>query len=140
MVTMYGMNEKIGNISYYDSKQSEYAFTKPYSEATAEAIDSEVRMLVDQAYQRVKQLLMDKKEALEKIAEELLKKEILFQGDLEQLIGKRPFEKETTYQAYINRKSKEEEEISKHAHVQAENEHLNETVAEETSESDSQNS
>ncbi len=140
MVTMYGMNEKIGNISYYDSKQSEYNFTKPYSEATAEAIDQEVRLLVDQAYQHVRQLLSDKKEALEKIAQELLKKEILFQSDLEQLIGKRPFEKETSYQAYINRKSKEEEEIVKHAHEQVENEHLNETVAEQTSDNDTQNS
>ncbi len=140
MVTMYGMNDKIGNISYYDSKQSEYAFTKPYSEATAEAIDSEVRILVDQAYQHVRQLLVDKKEELEKIAQELLKKEILFQSDLEQLIGKRPFEKETSYQAYINRKSKEEEEIVKHAHEQVENQHLNETVAEETSDNDTQNS
>lgn len=140
MVTMYGMNEKIGNISYYDSKQSEYNFTKPYSEATAEAIDQEVRTLVDQAYQHVRQLLSDKKEELEKIAQELLKKEILFQSDLEQLIGKRPFEKETSYQAYINRKSKEEEEIVKHAHEQVENEHLNETVAEQASDTDTQNS
>lgn len=140
MVTMYGMNDKIGNISYYDSKQSEYAFTKPYSEATAEAIDSEVRILVDQAYQHVRQLLSNKREELEKIAQELLKKEILFQSDLEQLIGKRPYEKETSYQAYINRKSKEEEEISKHAHEQAENQHLNETVAAQTTDNDTQNS
>src|SRR5690606_32220373 len=68
MVTMYGMNDKIGNISFYDSKQSEYAFTKHYSEATAEAIDREVRQLVDTAYQHVKQLLLEKKEELEKIA------------------------------------------------------------------------
>ncbi len=140
MVTMYGMNDKIGNISYYDSKQSEYAFTKPYSEATAEVIDSEVRILVDQAYQHVRQLLSNKREELEKIAQELLKKEILFQSDLEQLIGKRPYEKETSYQAYINRKSKEEEEISKHAHEQAENQHLNETVAAQTTDNDTQNS
>lgn len=130
MVTMYGMNEKIGNISYYDSKQSEYAFTKPYSEATAEAIDSEVRNLVDQAYQHVKQLLVDKKGELEKIAEELLKKEILFQSDLEHLIGKRPFEKETSYQAYINRKSKDEEVLSKNAHEQEGNKKINEAVSE----------
>lgn len=133
MVTMYGMNDKIGNISFYDSKQSEYAFTKPYSEATAEAIDREVRILIDQAYQHVKQLLVDKKEELEKIAQELLKKEILFQSDLESLIGKRPFEKETSYQAYINRKSKEEEEIAKSIHEQEENQRLNETVAEPAS-------
>lgn len=139
MVTMYGMNDKIGNISFYDSKQSEYAFTKPYSEATAEAIDQEVRTLVDQAYQHVKQLLSDKKSELEMIAQELLKKEILFQSDLEHLIGKRPFEKETSYQAYINRKAKEEEEVVKHAHEQAENEQ-HEPLVGQASEKDSGNS
>jgi AFG3 family protein len=139
MVTMYGMNDKMGNISYYDSKQSEYAFTKPYSDATAEAIDQEVRNLVDEAYQHVIKLLSDKKTELEKIAEELLKKEILFQSDLENLIGKRPFEKETSYQAYINRKSKEEEEISKNAHEQVDNERINEAVS-ETTENEPKNS
>ncbi len=111
MVTMYGMNERIGNVSYYDSKQSDYAFTKPYSEATSEAIDIEVRKLIDQAYQFAKKLLSEKREELDKIARELLEKEILFQGDLERLIGKRPFEKETSYQAYVNRRAHEEEII-----------------------------
>jgi cell division protease FtsH len=108
MVTMYGMNDKIGNISFYDSKQSDYTFTKPYSEATAEKIDHEVRLLVDKAYQRVINLLTEKREELEIIARKLLEKEILFQGDLEILIGKRPYEKETNYQAYVNRRSREE--------------------------------
>jgi AFG3 family protein len=111
MVTMYGMNDRIGNVSYYDSKQTEYSFTKPYSEATSEAIDIEVRKLIDQAYQFAKNLLSEKREELDKIARELLEKEILFQGDLERLIGKRPFEKETSYQAYVNRRSHEEEVI-----------------------------
>ncbi|WP_373513451.1 ATP-dependent zinc metalloprotease FtsH [Persicitalea sp.] len=119
MVTMYGMNDKIGNISFYDSKQSDYNFTKPYSENTAEKIDHEVRILVDKAYQRVVGMLSDKREELETIAQELLEKEILFQSDLEKLIGKRPFEKETNYQAYVNRRSREEaavhEEAVKHA-------------------------
>jgi AFG3 family protein len=104
MVTMYGMNSKIGNISFYDSKQSEYSFNKPYSEATAETIDQEVRAIIQEAYDRTKQLLIDKRKELELIAQELLKKEIIFQTDLEVLIGKRPFERETTYQAYTNRK------------------------------------
>lgn len=138
MVTMYGMNDKIGNISYYDSKQSEYAFTKPYSEATAEAIDREVRFLVDQAYQHVKQLLIDKKEELERIAQELLKKEILFQSDLEALIGKRPFEKETTYQAYLNRKT--EDESAGSPADQEENQPLNESIVESTSDNEPTNS
>jgi len=111
MVTMYGMNERIGNISFYDSKQSDYAFTKPYSESTSQAIDEEVRKLVDQAYQFVKGLLKEKRDALEVLAKELLEKEILFQADLEKLIGKRPYEKETSYQAYINRRSNEEAAI-----------------------------
>ncbi|MCR6638068.1 MAG: ATP-dependent zinc metalloprotease FtsH [Sporocytophaga sp.] len=104
MVTMYGMNSKIGNISFYDSKQSEYSFNKPYSEATAETIDQEVRTIIQEAYDRTKQLLSDKRKELELIAQELLKREIIFQTDLEVLIGKRPFERETTYQAYTNRK------------------------------------
>jgi len=111
MVTMYGMNERIGNVSYYDSKQSDYAFTKPYSESTSQAIDEEVRKLIDQAYQFVKQMLFEKRDKLEILAKELLEKEILFQADLEKLIGKRPFEKETSYQAYINRRSNEEAAI-----------------------------
>ena len=102
IVTVYGMNEKLGNISFYDSKQSEYNFNKPYSEATAELIDDEVGKLIAQAYARTKKLLMDKKAELEIIAKELLAKEIIFQNDLARLIGKRPFEKQTTYQAYTN--------------------------------------
>ena len=86
------MNKNIGNISFFDSKQSDYNFTKPYSDSTAEKIDSEVKRIVDNAYDRTKNLLLEKKEQLEKIAKKLLEKEILFQNDLEELIGKRPFE------------------------------------------------
>lgn len=92
IVSVYGMNKNIGNISFYDSKQSDYNFTKPYSDSTAEKIDSEVKRIVDSAYDRTKKLLLDKREELEKIANKLLEKEILFQNDLEILIGKRPFE------------------------------------------------
>jgi cell division protease FtsH len=102
MVTVYGMNDKIGNISFYDSKQPEYAFNKPYSEETAREIDEEVRSLVQTAYERTRQMLEDKRDKLEIIAQELLKKEILFQNDLERLIGKRPFDTPTAYQAYTN--------------------------------------
>lgn len=103
MVTMYGLNDKIGNISFYDSKQSEYSFNKPYSEETAKNIDEEVRKIVDEAYQRTKGLLAGKRDQLEIIAQELLSKEILYQADLERLIGKRPFERDTAYQAYKKR-------------------------------------
>ena len=92
IVSVYGMNKNIGNISFFDSKQSDYNFTKPYSDSTAEKIDSEVKRIVDNAYDRTKNLLIEKKGQLEKIAKMLLKKEILFQNDLEELIGKRPFE------------------------------------------------
>lgn len=109
IVSVYGMNEKIGNISFYDSKQNDYSFNKPYSEDTAKIIDQEVKKLVEEAYQRTKQLLTDKKEQLEILAKELLDKEIIFQSDLENLIGKRPFEKETTYQAYTNSNGKVKE-------------------------------
>jgi AFG3 family protein len=104
IVTVYGMNDEIGNMSFYDSKQSEYNFQKPYSDATAERIDKEVKRIIDMAYDRTKTLLSKHKEELEVIAKELLEKEILFQSDLERLIGKRPFEKQTTYQEYTNGK------------------------------------
>ncbi len=92
IVSVYGMNKNIGNISFHDSKQSDYNFTKPYSDSTAEKIDSEVKRIIDNAYDRTKRLLIEKREQLEKIAKKLLEKEILFQNDLETLIGKRPFE------------------------------------------------
>lgn len=91
MVTVYGMNDKIGNISFYDPQQ-ETSFTKPYSEETSKLIDEEVRKLIDKAYERTKELLVERKEELVKLAEELLEKEVLFQSDVEALIGKRPFE------------------------------------------------
>ena len=91
IVSVYGMNKNIGNLSFFDSKQSDYNFTKPYSDSTAEKIDQEVKRIIDNAYNRTKKLLTNKKEELEKIANKLLEKEILFQNDLEKLIGKRPF-------------------------------------------------
>jgi len=91
MVTVYGMNSKVGNISFYDPQQDN-SFTKPYSDETAKIIDEEVRKLIDGAYEKTKQLLMEKKADVEKLAEALLDKEVLFQSDVEALIGKRPFE------------------------------------------------
>jgi AFG3 family protein len=91
MVTVYGMNDKIGNISYYDPQQENY-FTKPFSEETGKMIDEEVRKLIDTAYTRTKNLLIEKKEQVEVLAKELLKREVLFQSDVEALIGKRPYE------------------------------------------------
>ncbi|MBL7758301.1 MAG: ATP-dependent zinc metalloprotease FtsH [Chitinophagaceae bacterium] len=91
MVTVYGMNDKVGNVSYYDP-QADNTFTKPYSEETSKLIDQEVRLLIDNAYIRTKALLTEKKEQVAKLAEALLDKEVLFQSDVETLIGKRPFE------------------------------------------------
>ncbi|KAA9338489.1 ATP-dependent metallopeptidase FtsH/Yme1/Tma family protein [Hymenobacter busanensis] len=101
IVTMYGMNVKLGNISFYDSKgNNEYGFTKPYSEATAQMIDEEVRTIIENAYIRTKQLLTERSRELEVVAQELLEKEILLQDDLERLVGRRPFDTQTTYQAH----------------------------------------
>lgn len=108
MVTVYGMNPAIGNMSFYDSKQSEYNFNKPYSEATAERIDVEVKKIIDSAFERTKNLLREHREHLEIIAKELLEKEILFQSDLERLIGKRPFANQTTYQKFTNGQQKQD--------------------------------
>jgi len=91
MVSVYGMNAKVGNISFYDPQQ-ENTFTKPYSEETSRMIDEEVRKLIDAAYEKTKRLLMDKKQDVAKLAEALLEKEVLFQSDVEALIGKRPYE------------------------------------------------
>jgi len=91
MVTVYGMNDKVGNVSFYDPQQ-ENAFTKPYSEETSKIIDEEVRKLIDEAYERTKALLQEKKPQVEKLAEALLEREVLFQSDVEALIGKRPYE------------------------------------------------
>jgi cell division protease FtsH len=91
MVTVYGMNDKIGNISYYDPTQ-ENTFTKPFSEETGKMIDEEVRQLIASAYVTTKNLLTEKKREVEVLAKELLEKEVLFQSDVELLIGKRPYE------------------------------------------------
>ena len=91
MVTVYGMNDKVGRVSFYDPQQ-ENSFTKPYSEETSKIIDQEVRKLIDDGYARTKSLLMEKKEQVRIVAEALLDKEVLFQSDVEALIGKRPFE------------------------------------------------
>ncbi len=113
IVTVYGMNKEIGNVSFYDSKQSDYNFNKPYSEATSELIDKEVKNIIETAYKRTTDLLRSKESELEIIARELLEKEIIFQSDLERLIGKRPFEHQTNYQTYTNGKESTGEDESK---------------------------
>jgi len=95
MVTVYGLNDKIGNITYYDSSgQSEYNFTKPYSEETAQIIDKEISEIIEAQYQRAIKILGENKDKLITLAELLLEKEVIFKKDLETIFGKRPFDNE----------------------------------------------
>lgn len=104
MVTIYGMNDKVGHVSFNDPN-GEFAYSKPYSEKTAEMIDQEVRGIIQKAYDRTKQLLTEKHAELERLAQELLRKEILFQYDLESIVGKRPFDHKTNYENYMDSQS-----------------------------------
>ena len=92
MVSYYGLDEKIGNISFYDSTgQQEYSFGKPYSEKTAETIDNQVSILVEKAYSEAVSILEKNKDGLTKLAEKLIDKEVIFSDDLEEIFGKRPW-------------------------------------------------
>jgi cell division protease FtsH len=105
MVTIYGMNDKVGNLSFYDPEKSEYAMTKPYSEVTARIIDEEVKKIIDHSYERTCNLLKEKRQDLDNLAKALLEKEIIFQDDLERILGKRPFAQLTTYQSFMEGKN-----------------------------------
>jgi len=95
MVTIYGLSEKIGNLTYYDSSgQSEYNFSKPYSEQTAVLIDTEISEIIEKQYKRAISLLEKNKDKLTELAEVLLEKEVIFKDNLEKIFGKRPFDKE----------------------------------------------
>lgn len=95
MVTIYGLNDEIGNLTYYDSSgQNEYGFTKPYSEETAQKIDEEISKIIEEQYQRAISVLEEHKDKLIALAERLLEKEVIFKEDLEKIFGKRPFESE----------------------------------------------
>ncbi|WP_457616179.1 ATP-dependent zinc metalloprotease FtsH [Lutibacter sp.] len=94
MVTIYGLNEKLGNITYYDSSgQADYSFTKPYSEETAQIIDKEISDIIEKQYQRAIEILKENKDKLITLGELLLEKEVIFKKDLEVIFGQRPFEK-----------------------------------------------
>ena len=90
MVTIYGLNDKIGNLTYYDPTGEEYGFTKPYSEKTAQVIDEEIREIIEQQYQRALDILRTNREKLTTLAELLLEREVIFKEDLEHIFGKRP--------------------------------------------------
>lgn len=94
MVSIFGMSEKVGNVSFYDSTgQSDYTFTKPYSEKTAELIDEEVKIIIDEQYQRALKVLKENSEGHSKLANLLLEREVIFSEDLEKIFGKRPWDK-----------------------------------------------
>ncbi|WCM42063.1 ATP-dependent zinc metalloprotease FtsH [Flavobacterium sp. CBA20B-1] len=106
MVTIYGLNDSLGNITYYDSSgQSEYNFSKPYSEETAKLIDKEISMLIEGQYQRAITLLTDNKDKLIQLADLLCEKEVIFREDLEEIFGKRPFDKPEVIDVTTNNNS-----------------------------------
>lgn len=107
MVTIYGLSEQIGNISYYDSSGNEYGFTKPYSEVTAETIDKEISKIIENQYKRAIQILTDNKDKLTQLANKLLEKEVIFKEDLEEVFGKRKFD-DTDFSEEIKEEEKEE--------------------------------
>ncbi len=95
MVTVYGLSDKVGNLTYYDSSgQNEYGFTKPYSEKTSELIDKEISDIIEKQYQRAIKILTENKDKLTELAEVLLEKEVIFKDNLEKIFGKRPHERE----------------------------------------------
>jgi cell division protease FtsH len=116
MVVYFGLNDKLGNISYYDSTgQQEYSFQKPYSEKTAELIDKEIKELVERAYKRAVDLLKSNREKLEKLANRLLEKEVIFSEDLEEIFGARPWDEDKRPGENGDDAEKKDEESSKKA-------------------------
>ena len=112
MVVYFGLNKKLGNISFYDSSgQAEYSFQKPYSEKTAEIIDKEISALIESAYEKAKSILRENKEKLDKLANVLLEKEVIFKEDLEDIFGKRPFDTEPE-KPLLTAENKDKKEIS----------------------------
>jgi cell division protease FtsH len=109
MVTIYGLSDKVGNLTYYDSSgQNEYGFTKPYSEQTAELIDKEISEIIETQYQRAIEILEKNKDKLTELAQVLLDKEVIFKDNLEKIFGARPFKK--TEEEEPNTNSSQEEE------------------------------
>jgi len=95
MVTVYGLNEVLGNVTYYDSQgQNEYAMDKPYSEQTAETIDQEISKIIEKQYERAIEMLENNREKLDQLANLLLEKEVIFKENVEEIFGKRPWDKE----------------------------------------------
>jgi len=110
MVSIYGLNDKIGNRSYYDSR-GDQTFTKPYSEETSRIIDEEVGKLIEGSYQRAKEILHANFEKLSSLAESLLQNEVIFREDVERIIGERPFKKAPQSEAFPLKKTNQADEV-----------------------------
>ncbi|MGY6650430.1 ATP-dependent zinc metalloprotease FtsH [Wenyingzhuangia sp. IMCC45574] len=108
MVSVYGMSDKVGNITFYDP-QTDNGFTKPYSEATAELIDKEINQIIEAQYQRAIDILTENKENLTKLAQRLLEKEVIFKDDLVKIFGERPFKEERIIAPRVEEKQTEEQ-------------------------------
>ena len=135
MVTVYGLNSTLGNVTYYDSSgQSEYGFTKPYSEETAQKIDAEISLLIEAQYQRAIELLSKNKEKLTTLAKRLLEKEVIFKDDLEKIFGKRPFEKEAPLEDKAPKKEEEATEIDTEEPTTSELKNKKEKISEDKKE------
>ena len=142
MVSIYGLNERVGNISYYDS-QGRDSFTKPYSEDTARIIDEEVSKLIEGQYQRALQVLTDNQDKLNALAEQLLTTEVIFKEDLERIFGKRQWEsdelvEQTEVQSENQSESGDQSENQSESEVQSENENESEVQSENENESGDQ--
>lgn len=114
MVTYYGLDKEIGNLSYYDSSgQSEYSLQKPYSEKTSETIDKQVKTMIEQAYQTAKTILINNREKLDELAKILVEREVIFREDVEKIYGKRPWDEDKIDEINDNSKEKIEEDKEK---------------------------
>lgn len=133
-ITRFGMNKKVGNVSFDSSQPGDPMFSKPYSEQTAQLIDEEVRLLIDSAYVRTKELLIKHKADVEKVAERLLKNEILSREDMIELLGKRPFPEKSTYEEFVEGTGSFEEDTTLPEGLSSWNK---EKVTKETTEEDS---
>lgn len=100
-VVRFGMSDRVGNISFDMPQQGDMAFDKPYSEATAQMIDEEVRAIIQRAYNYTMELLTSKKELIDKVAQRLLEREVLSRDDMIELVGARPFREKTTYEEFV---------------------------------------
>jgi cell division protease FtsH len=138
IVTVYGLNNVIGNVTYYDSSgQNEYQFDKPYSENTAQIIDEEISKLIEIQYERAKKILRENKDKLTSLAEELLKKEVIFKENLETIFGKRQWlTAEEKLQASLNAEAEIDASSKKKTSKKGNNTKESELISDEQKEND----